>query len=124
MSSLLDVKKILDEYSLDIQEAITEEAQIVAKEGVATLKNTSPKHTGKYRKGWRLKTTKGRGYVECIIHNATDYRLTHLLERPHVIRNQSGTWGISTPKVHIAPVNDKCVKEFENEVERIIKNGG
>jgi len=124
MSSILDIKEILNDYSSDIQDAITEEAQIVAKKGADTLKNTSPKNTGKYKKGWRVKTLKGRGYVECTIHNATSYQLTHLLERPHVIRNGNGTFGISTPKVHIAPVNDSCINEYEREVERIIKNGG
>lgn len=124
MSSILDIKEILNDYSSDIQDAITEEAQIVAKKGANTLKNNSPKNTGKYKKGWRVKTLKGRGYVECTIHNATSYQLTHLLERPHVIRNGNGTFGISTPKVHIAPVNDSCINEYEREVERIIKNGG
>ena len=124
MASILDIKEILNDYSNDIQEAITEEAQIVAKKGMDTLKNTSPKNTGKYRKGWKVKTTKGRGYVDCIIYNSTDWRLTHLLEKPHAIRNQYGTWGSSTPQVHIKPVNDTCIKEYEYEVEQIIKNGG
>lgn len=119
-NSILDIKDILNDYSLDIQEAITQEAQNVAKKGVAELKNTSPKRTGKYRKGWRVKTDKGRGFVECIIHNATDYQLTHLLEKPHALRNG----GTSRPQVHIAPVEQQCVSEYQKNVESIIKNGG
>lgn len=118
--SILDIKDILDEYSTDIQEAITEEAQLVAKEAVSELKNTSPKKTGAYRKGWRSKTTKGKGFVECVVHNATNYQLTHLLEKPHLKRNG----GMTTPKVHIAPVEQKAIKEYERNVENIIKNGG
>lgn len=118
--SILDIKDILNEYSSEIQEAITEDAQKVAKEAVSELKNTSPKRTGKYRKGWRVKTTKGNGYVECIVHNATSYQLTHLLEKPHATRNG----GRTTPKVHIAPVEEKAVKQYEKDVENIIKNGG
>ena len=118
--SILDIKDILDEYSTDIQEAITEEAQLVAKEAVSELKNTSPKKTGAYRKGWRTKTTKGQGFVECIVHNATNYQLTHLLEKPHLKRNG----GMTTPQVHIAPVEEKAIKEYERNVENIIKNGG
>ena len=120
MSSILDIKEILNEYSTDIQDAITEEAQIIAKQGADTLKHTSPKRTGKYRKGWRVKTTKGKGYVESIIYNATSYQLTHLLEKPHALRNG----GSSIPQVHIAPVEQKCIKDYEYEVEQIIKNGG
>ena len=119
-NSVLDITEILNEYSTDIQEAITEEAQSVAKQGISTLKATSPKKTGSYRKGWRVKTTKGQGFVECIIHNATDYQLTHLLEKPHLLRNGAR----STPQVHIAPVEQDCIREFENNVEKIIQNGG
>jgi len=121
---ILEIKDILSDYSKDIQDAITEEAISVAKKGVAELKNTSPKKTGSYRKGWRVDTTKGTWSIECIIHNSTNYQLTHLLEKPHVIRNGNGTWGTSTPKVHISPVEQSCVREYENEVEKIIKNGG
>lgn len=118
--SIIDVIDILSEYSTDIQEAITEDAQIVAKQAQAELRNTSPKRTGKYRKGWRVKTEKGNGYVESIVHNATDYQLTHLLEKPHLKRNG----GYTAPIVHIAPVEQKEVKQFERDVEKIIKNGG
>lgn len=118
--SILDVKEILNEYSEDIQNAISNEAQTIAKQGVAELKNTSPKRTGKYRKGWRVKTKKSRGFVECTIYNATDYQLTHLLEKPHALRNG----GTSKPQVHISPVDEKCVNEFKKQVENIIKNGG
>ena len=119
-SSILDINDILNEYSSDIQEAITNEAQSVAKDAANELKNTSPKRTGKYRKGWRVKTNKGKGYIECIVHNATNYQLTHLLEKPHVTRNG----GKTTPKVHIAPVEEQSKKKFEIAVENIIKNGG
>ena len=118
--NILDIKEILNDYSLDIQDAITQEAQNVAKKGVAELKNTSPKRTGKYRKGWRVKTDKGKGFVECTIHNATSWQLTHLLEKPHALRGG----GFSRPQVHIAPVEQQCVSEYQKNVENIIKNGG
>lgn len=117
--SILDVSKILNEYADDIQEGIAKEAQDVSKKGAAELKNSSPKRTGKYRKGWRVKTIKGNGSINCIIHNATDYQLTHLLEKPHALRNG----GISRPQVHIKPVEEQCVKEYEHNVEQIIRNG-
>lgn len=118
--SILEIKDILNEYSSDIQEAIQEEALKVATKGRDELRNTSPKRTGKYRKGWSIKTEKGKGYVECIIHNSTNYQLTHLLEHSHLTRNGRKT----TPKVHIKPVEQTCIKEYEKKVEKIIKNGG
>lgn len=119
-NSVLDIKDILSDYSDDIQDAITLEAQNVAKKAQNELKNTSPKRTGKYRKGWRVNVEKGRGFVNCIVHNATAYQLTHLLEKPHALRNG----GVSTPKVHIKPVEEAAIKEFESNVAKIIKNGG
>ena len=120
VKGILEINDILNEYSSDIQEGITADAQRVAKEAQAELRNTSPKRTGEYRKGWRVKTEKGNGYVDCIVHNATDYQLTHLLEKPHLKRNG----GMTTPKVHIAPVEQKAVKQYERDAENIIKNGG
>lgn len=122
-NSILDINKILNEYSVEVQEKIAEKAQKVAKEASVELKNTSPKDTGNYAKGWRVKTFKKKGEIECIVHNATHWQLTHLLEKPHAIRNQYGTWGTSKPKTHIAPVDAKYTKQFQNEVESVIKNG-
>lgn len=119
-NSILDIQDILNDYSLDIQEGIQEEAEKIAKKGVAELKVTSPKRTGKYAKGWRVKTNKGRGYIDCTIHNSTNYQLTHLLEKGHL----TITGKKVAAKTHIAPVEQKCIKEYEKNIETIIKNGG
>lgn len=128
-SSLIDIQKILGTYSKELDDALYEEAQRIAKEGVQELKNTSPinqKNTtnkGRYRKGWRMEIEKGFGTVQATIYNKTDYQLTHLLEKPHVIRNKYGEWGTSTPKVHIKPVEEKCIKEFEEKITKRIEEG-
>lgn len=119
MEGVLKISEILNDYSEEVQELIIKNAEEVSKKGKEELKRTSPKRTGDYRKGWRVKETKGRGFVECVIHNATDYQLTHLLEKPHATRNG----GKTTPKVHIAPVAESCSSEFETNVERAISNG-
>lgn len=116
----LDIKKILNDYSNDIQEAIAAEAQAEAKKAATELKNSSPKRTGKYAKGWRVSTTKGVGFIECEVHNANAPGLTHLLEKPHLLRNGK----LSKPQVHIAPIEEKITREFEQTVEKIIENGG
>lgn len=123
-NSLIDINDILNEYSSDIQEGITEAAFKVAEDGKNTLKVTSPKRTGSYRKGWRVNKRSGRGYVHATIYNATDWQLTHLLEKPHVIKNQYGTWGTSKPIVHIEPVEQECIQAYKKDVEQVIKNGG
>lgn len=125
-SSLLDINDILNDYSHDIQDEITEETIKIAKEGQSKLKKTSPNnkkntsHKCRYSKGWRVKTEKGRGFIKCTIYNATDYQLTHLLENGHLTRNGKKT----TPIKHIEPVHDEVVSSYEKNVENIIKNGG
>ena len=123
-NNLIDIKDILNEYSSDIQEGITETAFKVAEDGKNKLRVTSPKRTGSYRKGWRVEKKQGKGFVHATIYNATDLQLTHLLEKPHVIRNQHGTWGTSKPQVHIEPVEQECIQEYQKNVEQVIKNGG
>lgn len=130
-NSLLDINDILNDYSHDIQDAITEEAIKIAKEGIAKLKKTSPinkkstSHKGKYAKGWRVKTEKGRGFVNCTIYNATDWQLTHLLENGHDILDKHGQKrGYVGAKKHIAPINDECAELYEKGVIRVIQGSG
>lgn len=118
-NSILDINEILNDYSLDIQEAITHKANLIADLGANKLKSNSPKRTGKYAKSWKVKQVSGRGYVHNTIYN-TRYQLTHLLEKGHVKRNG----GFVPPKVHIAPVESIINRDFEKSVENIIKNGG
>lgn len=124
--SLLDIKDILNDYSKEIQEGITEEAIEVAQTGKSKLKQTSPinkKNTsrkGRYAKGWRVKTKKGRGFVNCIIYNETDWQLTHLLEDGHLTRNDKKT----IPIKHIEPVNEYCAENYEKGVIKVIEGSG
>lgn len=122
-NSILDVKDILNEYSQDIQEGIDKEAQDIGKQAANELKNTRGTYkirTGKYNKGWKVNTKKGRGFINCTVHNATDWQLTHLLENGHTTRNGGRTRAF----VHIRPVEEKYVNQYQQDVEKIIKNGG
>lgn len=119
-NNLIDISDILEEYSIEIQEGITQAAEDVANAGAKELKAISPKRTGKYSKGWRVNKRSGKGFVHTTIYNATNWQLTHLLEKPHLLRNGKK----SKPIVHIEPVEEKCIKNFQKEVEHIIKNGG
>lgn len=122
-NNFTDIVGILDEYSKDVQEAIANAAITVANEGANELKNTSNTYkirTGKYNKGWRVNTKRGNGYIDCTIHNATDWQLTHLLENGHLKRNGGRTRAF----VHIRPIEEKCITKYTQNVEKIIKDGG
>lgn len=108
-----EISKSLREYTTEVEEGLEEVKKEVAKEGVKQLKKTSPKLTGDYAKGWRVK----RVGTAQVIHNATDYQLTHLLEKGHAKRGG----GRVPPKVHIAPVEEKVIEEFEKRVEKVIR---
>lgn len=125
-NSLIDINEILNEYSSDIQESITEAAYKVAEDGKNKLKVTSPKRTGDYRKGWRVDKRHGKGFVHATIYNATDWQLTHLLENGHdwVGRDGQRKKDAAKPKTHIKPIELECNQAFEKDVEQIIKNGG
>ena len=115
--NFMDIATILDDYSKDIYNNMELASSEIAKKGVSTLKQTSPKRTGKYRRGWRVKITSNLYSFSSTIYNSTNWRLTHLLEKPHAKRNG----GVTTPKIHIRPVEQDCINEYEKAVVNIIK---
>lgn len=130
-TSILDIKDILGEYSKDLDDYMYSLAKDIANKGVREVKNASPtskknsSHKGRYKRGWTMSIEKGFGTVQATIHNKTDYQLTHLLERPHIKKNQYGTYGTTYPKSegHISKVEQQVVKDFETELESRLKNG-
>jgi len=109
-----EITKALQEYTTEVEEGLEEAKEKAAKNGAKALKATSPVgRTGKYAKGWRAKKD-GKSWV---IHNATRYQIAHLLEKGHAKKGGGRVSGT----VHIAPVEESTIKEYEKEVERVIK---
>lgn len=74
--------------------------------------------SGDYRKGWRIKKQGSGNRTSFIVHNATDYQLTHLLEKGHARRGG----GERVPaRVHIAPAEEKGIEKFLERTERAIR---
>jgi hypothetical protein len=118
----VQMEKILDEYSERVNNASRVAIQRVGRESVKQLRNSSPKKSGSYARGWRLKTLKVSGNVtDVIVHNATDYSLTHLLERGHVVVNAKGTFGRAPAHPHIKPVEEWANSELPELIERELK---
>ena len=115
----VQMKEIIDEYNDRVRNATRVAIQRVGRETVKKLKNTSPKKTGSYASGWRVKKLIAKNDVtDVIVHNATDYQLTHLLENGHVVRNKKGTYGRAPAHKHIAPVEEWANNELPLEIER------
>ena len=120
VSAQLD--NILTEYVDEKAETLEVCLRAAAKDTVQRLRTTSPRGTGpksgRYAKGWTVKHEKKGLLTSEIVHNKTDYQLTHLLEKSHVIKNQFGTYGRSTPEVHIAPAEEEGERYLLNMLER------
>lgn len=107
------MNELLDEVNKDVKNSAKRNIDRVSKESVQKLKNTSPVKTGSYAKGWG---TKRMGEMDVIVHNRTDYQLTHLLENGHVIRNKKGTYGRTHGIKHIKPVEEWAVDELPRRI--------
>ncbi|MHA3225685.1 HK97 gp10 family phage protein [Globicatella sulfidifaciens] len=107
------IMKELNKYSNEVKNELKVKSHEVAKKTAKKLKKTSPHKNRDYQKGWRAKKTK----TGSVVHNATDYQLTHLLEHGHV--NRDGTFTEPTP--HIGEAEQEAVEEFLKEVEEAIK---
>ena len=115
----VQMRKILDAYEERVENVYEVSVSRVSREAVQRLRNTSPKKSGSYARGWTLKKVKSRASVtDVIVHNRTDYQLTHLLENGHVIRNKKGEYGRTRPIKHIAPVAEWAENELPNDIER------
>ena len=119
------IRAILEEYGQEVQEVVNKAAIETAKETVKDLKQTSPKskRAGKhYANNWAMKEKKiPAGGINTVVYNkAPTYRLTHLLEKGHVIRNRKG--GPDLGRVAgdgiIAQVADEVAGEFEGRFQR------
>lgn len=108
-----EINKQLREYADGVGEEMEKVAQKVAKDGVKTLKLRSPQLYGAYAKGWRAKKVNG----VWVVHNATNYQLTHLLEKGHA---KVGGGRVSA-RVHIKPVEEQMIDDYVQGVEEAIR---
>lgn len=113
------IQQMLHDIPQKVDNVIDEAAEKVSKEAVKTLKATSPKRPGggRYAKGWATKKV-GK---QIVIHNKTDYQLTHLLENGHDIVSHGRKVGHYGGQKHIAPVEQEVIENMTKEVEKGIE---
>ena len=120
-----EIERILNEYGNEVNDKMALVTEEIGKAGVKALKSESKEKFGqvkkrkrKYANTWTATVDRKRLYTTVTIHN-TQPGLPHLLENGHVSRNGTGR---TFPKVagreHIAPVEEKLIKEYEVELER------
>ena len=111
--------RIVGEITEKTELAEIEARHAVAEEACEKLKAASPVGTGKragsYAKGWQVKENK-KG--ESIVWNATDYRLTHLLEWGHqIVIHGTATDEYTSPQSHIKKVEQWVKEEYPARFE-------
>lgn len=114
-----EVKAIINDYADDVTVAQREVALKVAMDCANELRGAGSFNGTKYRGSWTFRPeTIGRRLISFRVYNAKHYRLTHLLERGHVVKNQHGPTGKSAQAFpHVEPIEQKYVKEFEEKLK-------
>lgn len=115
----IELGKILDQYANDVKGAVAAAVRKTGNLAKNKLKETSPKRTGEYAKGWTASEYQVDQFGASIkVHNKTRYMLTHLLEKGHANRN-----GGRTPaRVHIAPVEEETSRNLEKITKGLIQD--
>lgn len=105
----------LKEYSQTCEQDIQKAIDDVCKEAKSKLSSSSPKRTGKYKRGWKVTIERRSGYYKAHIHNSR-YQLTHLLEKGHRVRG-----GHSPAIPHIKAVEEWANNEVEKRIKEVLQ---
>lgn len=109
------VYKILREYGDEAVKVLREVVPKVAKETAKKLRDSSPKLTGDYSKGWEFEAKNTWSGATSVIFNGPEYRLAHLLEHGH-----DGP-APAPAHEHIAPVEAWANKEVDNRIREALE---
>ena len=110
-------------YSQEVTESIKKEAKSSMNELVKRTKETAP--VGHRKKHYRdnISSKKTQEDIHGISYTwyvkGSDYRLSHLLENGHALRNGDRTRGTH----FIANASEPILAEFERKIEEAIRNG-
>lgn len=123
-----EILKNLDDYTDNVRVKVDEAVGEIAKESQKKLRATTGAEGSnvwkKYPTGWTTKSTRRKGYRKEEVWNAKYYRLTHLLENGHVIKNGTGrAYGRTRSFTHIGPINDEAQEKLEEKIREAIEEG-
>lgn len=120
-----ELNKILDEFKEELDQDVDKAALATTKIAVKELKAKSPRSKrakgGAYAESWSYrKEPMPFGHTSYTVYNRKHYRLTHLLENGHMIKNQYGSYGRTRPIPHIKPVELIAQDKFLEEIKKRI----
>lgn len=125
-----EILKELDRYTENVRVNVDKAVADIAKESQKKLRATKGVNESgvweKYPRTWTTKHTKRKNYRREEVWNSEHYRLTHLLEHGHVVKNGTGrNNGRQKTREfkHIGPINDKAQEELEKRIVEAIEKG-
>lgn len=108
------IMEALQEFETAATEAVKESVVSAADACLASVKANSPKDSGDYQEGWRVKKVyEGEHDMLVRVYNKDHYQLTHLLEDGHA--NVDG--GRTEGKPHIGPAADQASRVLERDIK-------
>ena len=121
MNQLMEHKEMTTQV---MTKAVEDSAKTVKKE----IETNAPVHTGayknrkrspgSYKKSWRTKKTAlSSTGLEVTVYSANEYRLTHLLEKGHALRNG----GRAKAFPHIAPAQERGEDQLMRDLQKGLK---
>lgn len=112
------VAQELADYSQDLTDGVKKEVKQVAKDVVTELKQTSPRNSGDYAKGWKSRVEyESPEDIRVRVYNSKKPQLTHLLENGHAKQNGGRVNGIP----HIGPAEQRAEDSLEGKVKVVAR---
>lgn len=114
------IARAVQDYTEDVTAGIEKTVGEVAELVRTDTEAMSPKRTGRYARGWKVSKQDKPGVARRIIWNKKHYRLVHLLEKGHAVRGGGRVPG----RPHLRPAFERHVNQLQDDIRRVIRNGG
>ena len=121
ISGLADaIMGTLEEYADLAAEDVKQAVKDAGETGRKGIRANDPQGTGNYAKSWAVRKTKETSSsLTLTVHSKNRYQLAHLLEYGHAKRGGGRVEG----KAHIAPAEEKGIRQLEEKIERSLRHG-
>lgn len=120
------LSKTLSDYGDAITAGVAAQVEKAGKVALKAVKDKSPKKTGAYRKGWKLKTERqliNDDVASVTVYNKDRGYLTPLLENGHQKTGEkSGERVEAIP--HIRPAEEEARRYLEEHIRQVIEEAG
>lgn len=119
----ITISQVLDGYGTDVREAVAGAVEKTGKKALKVVRQKSPVKTGEYKKGWRVKKSRGglsHDQAEVTIYNAKKGWLTSMLENGYQKSSGGRVEGIP----HVRPAYEEAERTLPVLTAQAIEEAG